>query len=190
MKISQQFDDPSDITVPNLDTASLRPHVLEPDDWPPQTRISRWGYGPCLAIGMVVGMAGALPVTEWAVHTHRWPSATSVERMTGSPIARFCPSATSVLPSPSALAVNAEARPALVVDTPAPSAILSTSQDSSAAPNERVRKKRRGSGKRPTSHAQPAKPTSPADAPIQDPGLPRSPPVEDQAAAELSTTLK
>jgi hypothetical protein len=241
MRIPEPFDDPSDITIPNHDSGSLRPHILAPDDfalgeWARPTLLSRLGAGPFVAMGIVVGMAAALPVAAWAVHTHRWPSIGSLHA-TAAPMAQLCPAA---LPSSAPVAASS---PALDRTTgtlaPTAQAIAETSTspaDPGASPHEKARKKRRGPSKRAIGHPDRAKLLAEGNATTEARGaapLPRAssadttaepssgdpavsgdaetaltgrkgqaravahdapskpaPPVEDQAAAELSTSLK
>lgn len=226
MRIPEQFDEARDITVrsyappPSRDSGSLRPQVFDSDDWPAPTRMSRLGPGPFLALGIVVGMAAALPITAWAVRTHRWPSTSSVEPTTAAPAA----------PRPAPLAAPVPApgsAPALETARATPDPEFQALSDSASAPNshaasEKIRRKpahgkhaadrasrthgvalvdvrkgnngegRSASGESVDDRAA-AELTGAATTTAAAPRQARSAPmtrVEDQAAAELSTSLK
>jgi hypothetical protein len=251
MRIPEQFDDPSDVTVPDyrpvpsyatdhqavpsgtplpihvpngapdLDSTSLRPHIFTSDEWPPQTRFSQLGPGPFLALGLVVGMATALPVTAWAVRTHRWPSLASVERASAASVSSRV--AAPAAPAPSPVLDPAPAAPSPTVDAPAASSRAFAGDHVVA--NEKIRKKRTVPGRHATPRANAERSVATGDAhrsraedrpvggdsasPAEDrpsteskdvpaKSAPERPstrsvpgaPVEDQAAAELSTSLK
>ncbi|HXX69536.1 MAG TPA: hypothetical protein VEK07_20295 [Polyangiaceae bacterium] len=217
MRMPEYFDDPSDLTVPdysvppydivpnygavpddgaadrgtsNLDSGSLRPHVFSSDDWALPTRMSRFGPGPFLALGVVVGMAAALPITAWAVHAHRWPNAGAMAQ--GSSLA----SRPTTQPATAATG-------ALAAIVPAPSPLLGAAVESTSplgdarlVSNEKPHKKRTAPAKHPalrtagprTLPASDARETHGGAAPAST-GVPATR-VEDQAAAELSMSLK
>lgn len=181
MRMPDQFDYPSDITIPNHDCESLRPHVLAAadfasGDWPRPTRPSRLGVGPFVAMGVVLGMAAALPVTAWAVRAHHWPN---VEPMhaTAAPMAPLCP-----------LAAAGPASPPIPSPSPAPAAPASTpgldtfagvvSMSSETSVSEKVRKKHKGFGKHAAAHPDRAKLAAALDATSERSAMPAA-----QAAA-------
>lgn len=244
MTIPEQFDDPSDITVPNFgalddhtvpnygvpdysvldddpppdhDSGSLRPQLFSSEDWFIQTRAPRPGPGPFLALGIVVGMAAALPAALWAVRSHGGPSAgPEAHAVAASPMTR-----------PAAGPVSA-AVPALEKAPSGPTPEFDALTDSTNAPvdahltsNEKLHKKRTGPAKhgsgrsggarsltageaRETRSVGTSETATPGDSdtverksatskPIGSRSLPggaTAMPVEDQAAAELSMSLK
>lgn len=253
MRILEQFDDPSDITVPDYrpapsyapdyrpvpsyapvpihvpnsapscDSASLRPHVFTSDEWPAQTRFSQLGAGPFLALGIVVGMATALPITAWAVRTHRWPTVVSAERASATSVSSP-PVAPPAAPAPPPAPDPALAAPSPGLDTPVVASRALAGEHVVAS--EKIRKRRtagpaRHGTSRPNAvhnvaaaaaHGSPAgdRPLAGGSASAAEDHLSNEPndvqakrapegpstrtvpaaPVEEQAAAELSTSLK
>lgn len=80
------------MSSPLPDNGSLRPHVLASNDveWPPRGRVGRIRSSQFVA-GVVVGMAAALLVTAWAARTHRWPDSASIAPAAAPPAAQLCP---------------------------------------------------------------------------------------------------
>ena len=147
-----------------------------------------------LALGAALGMAGALPLTAWAVRMHRWPGLGSSGP--AAAIARTPPEAPVTAPH----VLAAEITPACSPSPPSPAgASANTPAPTDTATNGKLRKKRRSRAKPAVIHDVDAIGATTAAAPrieesvaaVKEGGgaQPRRP-VEDQAATELSTSLR
>lgn len=193
---------------PIPDNGSLRPHVIASEDWPPHgpTRRARSSASQFVA-GLIVGMAASTLVTAWAVHTHRWPDPASFARASAAP--QVCPPAPVPAPPqtlaaaptpPPASAMAATSVPAAASAHPSPekarkkakartkSAALARSVDTSGTAGESTDAIERRAAQElgeDTSGPQAVGRSAPRATSTETTAH-----LEDQAAAELSTSLK
>lgn len=175
----------SEYWEPSEEKASLRPLAAEVV---PMRSVR--SPVPTLMAGIVIGAALSLTFTTWAVRTHRWPSQSPVEQVAATPMAQHCPA-----PAPPPAIETAQVPPAQVTVTPvAPTEVALQVASNDAAgtrsAHEKPKKKRKiklalGVA---VAHATTPSAGTPAAAPaaLAPPGAA----VEDQAAAELSESLK
>jgi hypothetical protein len=189
------------MSSPVPDNGSLRPHVLaaSEDEWPPFRRRVRSSQ---FVAGVVVGMAAALLVTAWAVRTHRWPGSVSIAPASAPPAAQLCPApAPPRTPPPEVAAVPPAAAPEVASTCNAP-AVAGRATDKPHKKGKARAKSlatRAGETRSGTDssieHQAAAELAGAPDTEAARPAAHAASPEanahpEDQAAAELSTSLK
>jgi hypothetical protein len=162
--------DSSELAGLREEKTSLQP--LAAEILPP--RKARTSTGGSLVVGVVIGVALSLPITTWAVRTHRWPGQGPVGD-TATPATPMCP--TQLPASPPLVAASA-----LPIAPPETAVVTCDREIASAlAAAAEKAKRRKHKGVRPGVHAG----TSAAPAP-EEPSIS----LEEQAAAELADSLR
>ncbi|HXX69535.1 MAG TPA: hypothetical protein VEK07_20290 [Polyangiaceae bacterium] len=186
---------------PIPDNGSLRPHVL-PSDWPPPAPRARGRSSASQFVaGMIVGIAASLLVTAWAVRSHRWPGTESFARATVAPPMQICPPPPPAAPMPAVVTAQAPAPNPVAAATNAPaitekvhkkgkprskSAIARGGETTGATTDSAAAMERRAAQE--LGEAAPevtGRPAAPAPTSTETTAH-----LADQAAAELSTSLK
>lgn len=200
---------------PIPDNGSLRPHVLPSDEWPAPTRLGRRTSVSQFAFGIVVGMAASLIATAWAVRTHHWPVEASMSQASAAP-PPVCSPPPAPAPEPRALAADLTACPAPAQPQGSSLANLDAASNTHTSAGEKLHKakKWKARSKVPPSRGADvgsadgataaiereaaselggaSEPHTAAHSAARSAPAPAEPTahVEDQAAAELSTSLK
>jgi len=186
---------------PIPDHGSLRPHVL-PSEWPPpSSRAHGRSSAPQFVAGMVAGIAASLAITAWAVHAHRWPGTESFARASAAP--QVCPAPPPAAPpAPAVVTAVAPAPDPVAAATPptvtekvrkkgkarSKSAIARAAETAAASADSTVTIERRAAQE--LGEAAPSTRVAGRSAIPTPTATETTAHLADQAAAELSTSLK